>query len=180
MIQNKTKQGYRFFWSACIYHFRAVTKTLTQSLPYACRSFLSSEKAHPLSFEKRCALFVCVWCCQVNSLSFTMYACRAAISCSMTLFFCRCRVTGSLLAVAVAVPVPLLPALRLLLPLQEQPFAACFLPTLLSAPGHKSFYIPCNTFGWCMHTSLYYKHRQWQRHTADSVLFLWIFFYILL
>lgn len=98
MIQNKTKQGYRFFWSACIYHFRAVTKTLTQSLPYACRSFLSSEKAHPLSFEKRCALFVCVWCCQVNSLSFTMYACRAAISCSMTLFFCRCRVSSRLSA----------------------------------------------------------------------------------
>lgn len=98
MTQNKTKQGSRFFWSACIYHFRDPTKILTQSSPYACRSFLSSEKAHPLSFEKRCALCVCVWSCQVNSLSFTMYACRAAISCSMTLFFCRCRVSSRLSA----------------------------------------------------------------------------------
>lgn len=79
-------------------------------------------------------------------------------------------VPGSLLAVAVAVPVLLLPALRLLLPLQEQPFAACSVPTLLSAPGRRFFYISCNTFGWCMHTSPYYKHRQWQRHTADSTL----------
>ena len=106
MIQNKTKREYTLFWFVCIYHFRDPTKTLTQSSPYACRSFLSSEKAHPLSFEKRCALCVCVcgyhWkndsFCQVNSLSFTMYACKAAISCSMTLFFCRCKVSSRLSA----------------------------------------------------------------------------------
>ena len=94
----KQNRGAGLFRSACIYHFRDSTKTLTQSSPYACRSFLSSEKAHPLSFEKRCAFCVCVWSCQVNSLSFTMYACRAAISCSMTLFFCRCRVSSRLSA----------------------------------------------------------------------------------
>ena len=189
MIQNKTKREYTLFWSVCIYHFRDPTKTLTQSSPYACRSFLSSEK-HTLSRLRKDVLFVFVYAVITGRTIRSVRSILSALRCTLArlqfpvpwLYFSVAArsVPGSLLAVAVAVPVPLLPALRLLLPLQEQPFAACFLPTLLSAPGRRSFYIPCNTFGWCMHTSPYYKHRQWQRHTADSVLFLWIFFYILL
>lgn len=57
----KQNRGAGLFRSACIYHFRDSTKTITQSSPYACRSFLSSEKAHPLSFwEKMCFLCLCM------------------------------------------------------------------------------------------------------------------------
>ena len=56
------------------------------------------RKSTPPLVLRKDVLFVFVWSCQVNSLSFTIYACRAAISCSMTLFFCRCRVSSRLSA----------------------------------------------------------------------------------